>query len=428
MKTIKISPLRKSIVGEVVIPGSKSLTNRALIMASLAKGVSKITGISKSDDSGVLITALKKIGIKIRQNANTVEIVGNDSNFTRFKGELKVGNAGTVTRFLISLACQIPGEISIDGSARIRERPVRDLVEALILMGAKIKYLGKKGFLPIVVRGGRLKGGTVSIKGNVSSQFISSLLIIAPLLKNSLTLKIIGKQVSKSYIDMTTDLMEKFGIEVEKNDLKSYFINTNQKYKAIDYEVDGDASGASYFFAIAALTGSRIKVKNIDPQSKQGDIEFTKILKNMGCLVSENIIEKWIELEGPSSLKGIVVDMTLMPDTAQTLAVVAAFAKGTTKITGLQTLKIKETDRLTALKNELLKIGIISKITNNSITIQGGRPHKATIETYNDHRMAMSFAMAGTKISGIKIQNPEVVNKSFPEFWRQLKILGVKIR
>lgn len=426
MKTIEILLLEKVLKNEVIMPGSKSLTNRALIMASLACGISKIAGISKSDDSDVLITALKNLGIKISQKDNLVIITGNGGRFVPYKGRLNVGNAGTSARFLISLACLIPREIIIDGSERIRERPIKELVEALISIGAKIKYLEKKGFLPINIKEGKLNEKTIFIRGDVSSQFISSLLMIAPLLKSGLTINISGKQVSKSYIDMTIDLMEKFGIKVKNDHLKSFYVKKNH-YRAINYQVDGDTSGASYFWAIAAITGLKIKVKNIDPQSKQGDIKFPEILRRMGCCVRKNTKENWIEVKGPSLLNGINVDMSSMPDTAQTLAVISAFAKGTTKITGLETLKIKETDRLKALKNELKRIGIRSEITDDSITIHGGKPHGASIKTYNDHRMAMAFAVAGTKIKGVKIENPEVVNKSFPYFWKKLNSLGVKM-
>lgn len=391
----------KKTKDEVMIPGSKSLTNRALIMASLADGTSVIKGYSKSDDSLVLIKALRKLGVVIVESGDRLKIIGNAGQFKVFNGRLDVGNAGTAMRFLTSLVTLVPGRVVVKGSKRMRERPIKELISALA----------------------RIKTGKVSVKGSISSQFISSFLMIAPVLEKGLVIKIINRLVSKSYVDMTIDLLNKFGVKVVNYKYKKFVIGKNQKLKPVVYEVEGDATAASYFWAVAAVTGSKIKVKNINSQSKQGDLKFLEILKNMGCLIEKNTKEKWITVKGPLLLKAVNVDMESMPDSAQTLAVVAAFAKGKTKITGLSTLKIKETDRLTALKNELKKIGIKSKITNDSITVHGGKPHGAVIKTYNDHRMAMAFAVAKAKIPGLIIKNPEVVKKSFPDFWEKFNQL-----
>lgn len=384
----------------VNIPGSKSLTNRALIMASLSDGKSVIKNYSKSNDSIVLIKALKKLKIEIIENDNELKITGNMGEFKPFNGRLDVEEAGTAMRFLTSLVVLVPGRVSLTGSKRLMERPINELKEALL----------------------KIKAGEVSIKGDISSQFISSLLMIAPVLEKGLKIKIIGKLVSRSYIDMTIDLMKKFGVRVKNNKYKSFLVK-NQKIISTDYLVEGDASGASYFWAIAAVTGCQIKVKNINPDSVQGDVKFPDILKKMSCRVVKNTKENWIMVKGPKKLKPVMVDMSLMPDTAQSLAVVAAFARGTTKISGLSTLRIKETDRLKALQTELSKMKIESKIDESSIAIKGGQPYGAIIETYNDHRMAMAFAVAGTKISGVIINNPEVVGKSFPEFWEKFNSL-----
>lgn len=387
---------------EITVPGSKSLTNRALILAGLSDGISIIKGWSKSDDSLILIKMLKKLGIVIIKNKDKLKITGNNGNFKAFNGSLDVGDAGTAMRFLTALTSLVPGKIIIKGSKRLNERPIIKLKEAL-----------KK-----------VKTGKVKINGNISSQFISSLLMIAPVLKKGLEINVIGKLVSKSYVDMTINLLNKFGVEIINQHDKKFIIRKNQKIKPIVYEVEGDASGASYFWAISAITGKKIKVKNINPLSSQGDVRLVDVLQKMGCKVIKNTKKSWIQIEGQRKLKGITVNMDQMPDTAQTLAVVAAFAKGETKIIGLSTLKIKETDRLQALKNELTKIKIKSKITGDLITIVGGNPQKAVIETYGDHRMAMAFAVAGTKIPGIIIKNPEVVSKSFPDFWEKLNLIS----
>jgi len=385
---------------EITVPGSKSLTNRALIMASLADGISVIKGCSKSDDSLVMVKALKKLGIIITEKNNELKIIGNNGKFRSFIGHLNVGNAGTTMRFLTSLATLVPGRIMINKSKRLKERPLKELVEALR----------------------NIRTGKVSISGNISSQFITALMMIAPVLDKGLIINITGRKISSSYIDMTIDLMKKFGVKVEKISSRKFIIK-KQPYKKTEYTVESDLSGASYFFAAAAIMGKTIKIKNVNPDSVQGDRFFPDLLKKMGCRVRKNIKEKWIEVKAPKILRGINADMINMPDTAQTLAVVAAFAKGKTKITGLSTLKIKETDRLLALKKELGKMKIKSKVTDDSITIIGGSPQKAVIETYGDHRMAMAFAVAKLKVKGLTIKNPEVVNKSFPEFWKKFKQL-----
>jgi 3-phosphoshikimate 1-carboxyvinyltransferase len=251
--------------------------------------------------------------------------------------------------------------------------------------------------------------------------------LIAPALRKGLEINATGSQVSKSYIDMTLAVLKEYGIRVENRHYKKYIIKSGSRYRTGRHKIETDASGASYFFALAGLTGSTVRVKNLRPDSSQGDIKFADLLGKMGCRVKKNKKEGWIEVAGSKILKSITCNMENMPDTAQTLAVVAAFARGTTKITGLSTLKNKETDRLKAMKNELAKMGIKSEITSHSITIYGGRPCGAKIDTYNDHRMAMAFAAAGTRIPGMVIKEPAVVSKSFPEFWKMLKSLGVKI-
>lgn len=382
---------------EITIPGSKSLTNRAIIMASLSNGVSKIKNISNSLDSLIMIKAMKKLGIKIKINKNKLEITGNRGVFQEFNGVIKTGQAGTVTRFLTALSVLIPGQMIIK-STMTKDRPIKELEEAL-----------KK-----------IRTGKVLISGSISSQFISSLLMIAPILEKGLTINIIGKLVSSSYINMTINLMKKFGVKIKKITNNKYIVK-KQIYGPANYVVESDLSGASYFFAAAAVTGKSIRIKNIKLSSVQSDLEFPNLLEKMGCRVRENIRQKWIEVKGPKVLKGITVDMVNMPDTAQTLAVVAAFSKGKTKIIGLSTLKIKETNRLQALKSELGMMKIESEITDDSIIITGGKPQKAVIETHGDHRMAMAFAVAKLRIPELKVKNPEVVKKSFPEFWEKFK-------
>jgi len=346
-----------------------------------------------------MIEAMKKLKVRIIRKKNSLIATGNKGKFKKFNGKIEVGDAGTVTRFLTALAVIVPGNIEIIKSKRMEERPMKELNDALKEAGT----------------------GTVTIRGDISSQFISALLMISPILDKGLVINIVGRKISSSYIDMTIDLMKKFGVNV--TDKKNKFIIKKQLMISTDYVVESDLSGASYFFGAAAITGKRIRVKNINPESVQGDRLFPDLLKEMGCEVKKNIKESWIEIKGSKVLKGINVNMKDMPDTAQTLAVVAAFAKGKTVISGLSTLKMKETDRLKALKNELNKMKIKSKITDSSIEIEGGTPQKTIIETYGDHRMAMAFAVAKLRIPELIIKNPEVVKKSFPDFWEKFNLI-----
>lgn len=412
---------------EIILPGSKSFTNRALVMAALADGKSRIFGYSASDDSRVLIEALRKIGVKISQNKKNLTVWGMGGCFPDFNGRLDMGMSGTACRFMAGLAALMPGRIILDGAERLRERPMAELFEALSRLGASIKYLNKKGFLPAEIRSGSLSGGEIALRGDISSQFFTALILIGPVFKNGLTIKVLGKMVSPSYIDMTLAGLKEFGVLAKSFNYKKYSIEPNQSYQSADYYVEGDASGASYFWALAALNNVKIKVKNINPSSTQGDVKFVDILARMGCQIVKNKKEKWISAQGPKSLRPVNVNMAAMPDTAQTLAVLAAFAKGKTKITGLATLKDKETNRLLALQNELAKMAIKSQVGSDFIVIEGGKPKSAIIDTYNDHRMAMAFAVAASKINSLKIKNPEVVAKSFPDFWKNFEQLGIKV-
>jgi len=410
------------------MPGSKSFTNRALVMAALAKGESILVGASESDDSVAMIRALRQLGVAVEEEKGNIKIQGNGGEFGAFDGTINVGDAGTTMRFLTSLCALVPGEIVLDGSERMRERPIGELVGALRALGADIICFGREGFPPLKILGRKMRGGHVALSGRISSQYITSLLLVAPLLQDGLIIDIEDEQISPSYIDMTIDGLRDFGVEVKNEEYRRYSVAKGQNYRSCTYAVEGDASGASYLWAIAAITGSTIRVKNINPGSSQGDIKFPDLLMRMGCEVVKNASERWIEVTGARALGGITQDMASMPDTAQTLAVVASFARGATTLTGLSTLQIKETKRLTALNRELEKMGISSEIGDDRITIEGGNPQGALIETYGDHRMAMAFAVAGTRAQGVRIKEAQVVSKSFPEFWEILNRLGVETK
>ncbi|MGP8216084.1 MAG: 3-phosphoshikimate 1-carboxyvinyltransferase [Bacteroidia bacterium] len=419
-----IHPLTKPVDAVVKVPGSKSFTNRALVIAALANGVTTLHGASDSNDSKILIKLLDRLGVEIIEHDGVIQVRGNSAKFDEFNGVLNVEDSGTVMRFLTALCCLVPGEITLEGTERMNRRPIKGLVDALTKLGAEITYLDNEGFPPIKINGGHLRGGSVYMDGSVSSQFVSALLMIAPLLPMDTSIYIEGEQVSVPYIDMTNSVMKQFGAGVQKS-AGNYSINGDQIYKATEYRVEGDASSASYLFAFAALSQSTVEVTNMPGNSLQSDTRFAGILQKMGCTVNKTVSS--ISVKGGKTLKAIEVDMQDMPDTAPTLAVVAAFAEGETVITGLKTLQLKESKRITALKNELIKLGVECATGSDYIKIKGGNPVGTFINSYNDHRIAMAFALAGARVPGITIESPQVVKKSFPAFWTTLQSMGLII-
>lgn len=422
MKIIKIIPPKKIIKTKIVIPGSKSYTNRALLLAVLSKSEVKIMHPLISEDTLAMIDCLKKLGIKIIQKENLIEVKNDISAVKNHLYNLNAQISGTTIRFILALSTIIPGIKILSGQKGLNKRPISDLVDGLRQLGAKIDYLKKEGFPPIKVSSSNLNPGTIKITGYISSQYISAILMIAPLV-GDLTIEVTGEQISKPYIDMTIDIMKHFGVTVENENYGKYVIPGNQKYGIKKYLVEGDLSSAAYFLAIAALTKSTLTLRNINPDSKQADMEFLEILEKMGNKIILGRNEITILGKG---IKAVIVNMVNCPDQIQTVAVLAVFAKGVTRISGIQSLRVKETDRVLALKKELKKMGIKTAATKNTLTIYGGNPRAAKIDTYGDHRMAMSFAIAGCKLSGMEIVDSDVVNKTFPNFWKILNSIGVK--
>ncbi len=420
MNYFEVQALRKSARATIDIPGSKSYTNRALIMASLTKGAVTLHNPLYSDDTLAMIDCLKTLGLEIEILPNQL-IVHNDISVIKHQSyELFAKDSGTTIRFLLALLCLTPGTKVIKGNTRLNERPIEDLVNGLLQLGATIDYLEKKGQPPLKIYPCSLTfKKEVTIDATISSQFITALLLIAPLL-NGLTIHLIGEAVSKPYIDMTIDMMKGWGVDVLQLENGGYDVASGQHYQKDQYVIEGDFSSAGYFFAIAALNQSTITLKNLNPNSAQADRRFLDILKQMGHKVKIKGCE--ITISGKQIIPQ-TLNMQDCPDQVQTMAVLAAFANGVTKISGVRSLRLKETERVQALKNELLKMGIQTEDTLDTLTIYGGNPHAATIETYGDHRMAMAFAVAATKLPGMKILNPEVVNKTFPTFWDILRSL-----
>lgn len=426
MSLLQILPVYKLKKSQIFIPGSKSYSNRILILAALNSQKAILKGLCQGQDTQILIANLKKLKIEIGNlDSNQVLIQGNNGNFEELKVDLFTGISGISSRFLTALCSLIPGDITIDAEERMLERPMEDLIEPLKKLNCQIEYLNKESFLPIrFLNKKAIQGGKISLNGEISSQFLSSLLLIAPVLKEGLEIEIINEQISKSYIQSTLEVMEHIGLKVENQNYKSYQI-LPQQIQFSNYSVPGDITGAGYFWALAAIMNQTVRTLNISPDLEQGDIKLAKILEQMGCKVSFNQPEEFIEITGTPNLKALEIDMQDLPDSAQTLAIVCAFSQGKSILRGLSTLKLKETDRIFATSKELEKMGIRTEIGEDFLVIYGGEPKPAKIKTYNDHRMAMSFAIAGAKIEGLQIENSEVVNKSFPNFWEMLKELGV---
>lgn len=382
MKTIEIIPITKPLEGEINLPGSLSYTTRALALAFLTSANVEIINASECDDTSAMINCLKQLKL------------GLDC-------ELNVGLSGRTARTILALACISPGKKIITCDKAFKKRPMGDLVTALRNLGAEIEYLGEEGFLPVRVLSSTLNPGKVNISGKISSQFLSALLMIAP--KVGCEIEVIGELSSKPFVDMTIEIMKDFGVEVQNENYKNFIVKGD--YVCEKYTVEGDATAASYFIALNGLTGSNVKINGLNKNSKQGDIFFEKIMNS----------------------NDDSFDMKNCLDIVPTVAVMAAFSKKETHLFGLENLEFKESNRIESTASELRKIGVRVESGKDFMRIQGGNPHGALINPHGDHRIAMAFAIAGLKIPGILIQNPEVVNKSFPNFFEILKSLKVKI-
>lgn len=424
MNTTEIIPIDSGpITASISIPGSKSYTNRALLLAALTENPVVIKNPLFSDDTKAMIACLQTLGIEIKISEDQIEVVGSINDVQEKAYDLDAKYSGTTIRFILALATIIPGIKTIHGKEGLNKRPIKDLVDGLKQLGAEIEYLEKEGYPPLRVTSINLNPGAIFMNGDVSSQYISALLMIAPIV-GDITIAIKGDQISKPYIDMTISTMEQFGVTVINKDFLAYIIE-KQQYTTPEYVVEGDFSSAGYFFAIAALTKSTLTLKNLNPDSKQADKKLLDVLEKMGSEITYGVNEITIKGNG---IQAMEIDVTDFPDQAQTLAVLAAFATGETKLVGVQSLRVKETERVVALQRELEKMAIKTASTADTLTIHGGNPKSAEIDTYGDHRMAMAFAIAGIKLSGMKINDPEVVTKTFPDFWNKLNEIGVTIK
>ena len=405
---------------EVTVPGSKSYTHRMLIAAGLSNGPCRLENTLESEDTRITLETMRSLGINIEKDNHHIDVHGKTGSLGGYTEILNLGNSGTSIRLLTAVVALGRGKYILTGSQRMQQRPMQDLIDGLNQMGVKSRSVKNNGCPPIEVEAGKIQGGTVNLNCALSSQFLSALLLIAPYANNDTEIMVTGAPVSRPYIDITLDVMQKFGITVVRENYDRFSIPAGQTYQAGSYVVESDCSQAGYFWAAAAITGATIRVKNITADSRQGDIRFLDVLAAMGCTISKD--PKGISVTG-GSLTAIEVDMADMPDLVPTLAVIAAFARGTTLLKNVAHLKGKESNRLDATVRELTKMGIDADCSESALQIRGGEPHGAEIETYDDHRIAMSFAVAGLKTNGVFIKNEECVEKSFPNFWQVLERL-----
>ena len=420
---IEITPIEK-VNSVVTVPGSKSLTQRALIAASLAAGASRLVGPLESEDTEYSSRALAQMGVAMEKGEESWSIEGNGGKISASDTPIYLGNNGTATRFLTSVAALGNGSFVIDGDERMHQRPIEPLMHALRGWGVDIESSRGTGCPPLAINSSGLKGGETVLPEGKSSQYLSSLLLVAPYAKEPATLKVEGEVLSKPYVGMTLAVMADFGIYVDNAPDFSSFTIPQGCYKAREYKIEGDASNASYFWAAAAVSGGRVTVSNVPVPSLQGDAMLVPLLGRMGCDVQRE--GDGISVIAERSLEGIRIDMGDMPDVVPTLAVVAAFAEGKTEITNIAHLRIKECDRLSAVVTELRKMGAEVEEFPDAMIVHGDggrRLHGAEIETYNDHRMAMCFAVAGLRIPGVKIRGEGCVAKSFPDFWERFSRL-----
>lgn len=408
----------------VRVPGSKSLTNRALVAAALADGVSVLRGALIAEDTSLMTGALRALGVAVTvdEGGEAIEVTGCRGHIPANDADIHCGNAGTVMRFVAGLAALGHGRYRLDGVPRMRQRPVGALAAALRQLGALVEHEGEDGFPPLIVHGRGLRGGEAEIDSPSSSQFVSALLLVAPYAMRDVLLGIRGDIPSRPYLTMTTTLMEAFGVSVieqfTERDMR-FIIPNSQRYTGRTYSIEPDASNASYFLAAPAIAGGRVTVTGLSAESLQGDARFIDILERMGCAIERS--PDSLSVSGPSRgerLRAVDVDLVDMPDVAQTLAALAVFADGVTTIKGLASLRVKETDRLAALQRELAKLGATAQVEGDTLIIEPPpRPIPAVIDTYDDHRMAMSFALAGLGVPGLVINNPSCCAKTFPGFF-----------
>jgi 3-phosphoshikimate 1-carboxyvinyltransferase len=409
---------RHSLDGCVSIPGSKSITHRALIAAGLAQGQSRIKNFLECEDTLFTLSALRELGVKITGKGKERVILGTGGSFAPSSGikSIYLGNSGTSFRLLLSTVALAKGHYLLTGTSRMQKRPVGGLVQALNKLGVEASCMGQEGFPPVFIEANGVPGGKLEIEGNESSQYVSSLLLVGPHAESDEEIEVKGELISRPYVDLTLDVMAQFGVQVVRDGYGYFRIPAGQNYKASEFSIEGDVSSASYFWAAGAVTGGTVTTENIRPfTTKQGDIGFLRILEEMGCWVDRQ--EERVIVRG-SSLSGIDADMSSMPDLVPTLAAVALFAEGNTSIRNVPHLKHKESDRLQSIAQELGKLGGHIEELRDGLIVHGGKALSgAVVDPHEDHRIAMSLAVVGLRVPGTRIREEGCVRKSFPQFW-----------
>jgi 3-phosphoshikimate 1-carboxyvinyltransferase len=411
--------------GVVRLPGSKSISNRTLLLAALAEGTTTIHDMLASDDTMVMLGALRSLGIRWDEvDERTVIVHGNGGVLPEPAADLFMGNAGTAIRPLTAALAVIGGDYLLHGVSRMHERPIGDLVDALNAVGAQIEYTGEQGFPPLRIRRGHITANRMAVRGNVSSQFLTALLMAAPLMATThpVSIDVVGELISKPYIEITLNLMRRFGVEVEQNGWASFTVQPGQRYQSPGtIHVEGDASSASYFLAAGAIAGGPVRVEGVGEHSIQGDVRFADALERMGAIVTRG--ENWIEVQSNGVLKAIDADFNHIPDAAMTIAVAALYADGPSTLRNIASWRVKETDRLSAMATELRKVGAEVEEGLDYIRITPPDELKpATIDTYDDHRMAMCFSLASLdgkarRGNAMRINDPKCVAKTFPDYF-----------
>jgi 3-phosphoshikimate 1-carboxyvinyltransferase len=408
----------------VQVPGSKSLTNRALIVAALADGPSILSGALDSEDTRVMVDALRTLGIAIEHDpaSATISVQGCAGRIPSGAASLQLANSGTSLRFLTAMLATATGTFHVDGNPRMRQRPISDLLDALAELGVPATSDLGTGCPPLTIAAAGLAGGRASVSGDVSSQFLSGLLMALPYARGATTVEVQGTLVSPPYVAMTLWVMKAFGVRINNHEFHRFEVQP-ARYAGRSFAIEPDASAASYFFALAAIAGGCITVEGLGTSSIQGDLAFVDVLKRMGCTIVREPSQTTVKA-GP--LRGVDVDMNAISDTVMTLAVTALFANGVTRIRNVAHIRHKESDRIAALAAELRKLGARIDEYPDGLAIDPPAPdqlHRARIETYDDHRIAMSFALAGLRIPGVTILNPGCVAKTYPSFWSDLQRL-----
>jgi len=414
---IEIIPHKMKPRCEITVPGSKSFTHRILIASALSDGMCSIENALLSEDTVLTMTALRQMGIRIEEKpGNRLEVYGGSGDLRPTREPIFLGNSGTSIRLLTAVAALGKDTFTLMGNERMAERPIQALIDALGQIGVQARSINSNGCPPVEVNGKNLSGTTVTINCRTSSQYLTGLLLMAPCTAGGLKIRVTEGPVSRPYVDMTIDVMTKFGIVIDRQSYDGFQIAGKQIYRSGAYEVEADASQAGYFWAAAAICRKAVKVKGVIKDSCQGDVNFSKVLESMGCSIKNE--PDGITVSGGNRLRAVEIDMGDMPDMVPTLAVVAAFAEGTTVIKNVFHLKSKESDRLTSVADELIKMGITARCSNDELMVTGGHPRGTEIETYGDHRIAMSFAVAGLAAPGTIIRDEHCVEKSFPNFWK----------